>query len=674
MPNGLTGAAWAANGTASFREFIIGNGANGLGYDITEVQSIAAWQGASFQNQRYEILVSTVGSAAFTLLATVNFQPASGTSGSVQGGSTKVNVTDSLGVLATGIDAIRFNILDSSGAAGGGTVFREIDVFGVSTFATPPLVSAFSPADGDSDVAVNGNLAVTFNENVVLGTGNITIKDLDTPAQTVITLPDPQVSVSGAVVTINPTANLAPGKNHAIQIDETAIDDLAGTSFAGIANDTTWNFTTGPADSTNPTVASFNPADNAIAVRQNSNLVVTFNENIVLMSGDIRIKTLSNSTETVITLPDAQVSVSGVVLTINPSTDLAPGANYTIQIDASVIDDTGGNSYAGIADDTTWNFAAADEASSATQFTYSGNVSAADLLHGLTPVTTGWNTTNQASPLELTDGTHGGAFQAVPGDAVQGAWTTVGATATYNLGTGPGGAGYNITSVQSIADWANVGFGNQAWTIEVKPVGGSYATLATVNYQPLGSGVGGTKVTLTHPSGVLATGIELIKITANQVNGGANGGAFVWRELDVFGVPSNSTTFANWISNPAFGIDPGQQGLNQDPDGDGIENGVENFFGSDPGEFNPGLVAGAKTVNTFTFTHSQGTLAADLTASYRWSTDLATFRADGASNGSTTVEFTTQPDTPALGTTTVTATVIGTALEKLFVTARVTQN
>ena len=254
-----------------------------------------------------------------------------------------------------------------------------------------------------------------------------------------------------------------------------------------------------------------------------------------------------------------------------------------------------GSSYAGIADDTTWNFTAADETFSATQFAYSGNVSAADLLHGLTPVTTGWNTTNQGSPLELTDGIHGGAFQAVPGDQVQGAWTTVGATATYNLGTGPGGAGYNITSVQSIADWANVGFGNQAWTIEVKPVGGSYSTLATVNYQPLGVG-------------------------------------------------------------------------------DGIQNGVENFFGSDPGEFNRGLVAGAKTVNTFTFTNSQGTLAADLSASYRWSTDLATFRAGGASNGSTTVQFTTQPDKPALGITTVTATVIGAALEKLFVTASVTQN
>jgi hypothetical protein len=51
VPIGLTGAAWAANATASFREFFIGNGANGLGFNITEVQSIAAWQGPAFKTR-----------------------------------------------------------------------------------------------------------------------------------------------------------------------------------------------------------------------------------------------------------------------------------------------------------------------------------------------------------------------------------------------------------------------------------------------------------------------------------------------------------------------------------------------------------------------------------------------------------------------------------------------
>jgi hypothetical protein len=175
----------------------------------------------------------------------------------------------------------------------------------------------------------------------------------------------------------------------------------------------------------------------------------------------------------------------------------------------------------------------ATEVNSATQLAYSGDVSTTDLLHGLTVSATGWSATLGATPANLNDGTHGTSWDDVGSAAAATiAWTTVGATAEYNLGTGTGGMGYDITSIQSIADWNGAKFGNQGYKIEVKPVGGSYATLATVDYQPL-SGEGTTKVTLT---GLDATEIEFIKFTANSVNGGANGGAFTFREIDVFGV------------------------------------------------------------------------------------------------------------------------------------------
>jgi hypothetical protein len=179
----------------------------------------------------------------------------------------------------------------------------------------------------------------------------------------------------------------------------------------------------------------------------------------------------------------------------------------------------------------------AAEANNSTQLAYTGDVSASDLLHGLTATTTGWNYGNGATPANLNDGTHGTSYDVVGAAAVATiAWTTVGATAEYNLGTGTGGMGYDITSIQSIADWNGAKFRNQGYKIEVKSIGGSYATLATVDYQPL-SGAGGTKVIITEDAtGVLATGIEFIKFTANSVNGGANGGAFTFREIDVFGV------------------------------------------------------------------------------------------------------------------------------------------
>jgi hypothetical protein len=135
--------------------------------------------------------------------------------------------------------------------------------------------------------------------------------------------------------------------------------------------------------------------------------------------------------------------------------------------------------------------------------------------------------------------------------------------------------------------------------------------------------------------------------------------------------------FASWISGfPAVGS---LTGFNDDADQDGIPNGLENFFGTDPGAFSKGLVVATVTSNTFVFTHPQNASpASDISApAYRWSTDLQTFHADGASNGAgtTTVSFSVQTNIPSTGITTVTATITGTVIpQKLFVKVGVSQN
>jgi len=124
----LVGASWAlANGATM--EYDLGVG-SGDGYDITEIQSIAAWQNLGLSNQNYNVLVKYVGDAGFTALTTVTYQPF--TSG---GGSTKVNVTDDTGVLASGIEAIKFDFLATDG--NGSSVYREIDVLGSAAVPEP---------------------------------------------------------------------------------------------------------------------------------------------------------------------------------------------------------------------------------------------------------------------------------------------------------------------------------------------------------------------------------------------------------------------------------------------------------------------------------------------------------------------------------------------------------
>ena len=165
---------------------------------------------------------------------------------------------------------------------------------------------------------------------------------------------------------------------------------------------------------------------------------------------------------------------------------------------------------------------------------YSGDQSGSDLIEGLTATTaTGWNLTNGSELKDLNDGEHG----AFPGGQADGLWSNPGAVVEYNLGANA--LGYDITGIQSIASWSNVGFGNQVWTVEVLTVGGNpasdYQLLATVDYVEFSNAGGSTKVNMT---GLDATGIEFIKFTAGATGtGGSNsiGDAFVFREMDVFG-------------------------------------------------------------------------------------------------------------------------------------------
>ena len=107
---------------------------NTLGYDINTIQTIHGWRNNSgFQkNQNYTVEVSSVGSTSFTNVATVAFEPFSNAS---TAGSSRVNISEtSTGVLATGVDEIRFTytVQADPGAQPSPTI-REVDVFGTAT-------------------------------------------------------------------------------------------------------------------------------------------------------------------------------------------------------------------------------------------------------------------------------------------------------------------------------------------------------------------------------------------------------------------------------------------------------------------------------------------------------------------------------------------------------------
>lgn len=237
---------------------------------------------------------------------------------------------------------------------------------------TAPTISSSSPADNDTEVAIATNITITFSETVQFGTGNIVLRhnnggwaDLETfdVATEQGTSPG-QVSISGATLTIRPTSALVYSREYAIRIAGTAITDTSSNlnAFAGVADDTTLSFTTGA----EPVISSTSPADNATGVAVDTSPTITFNKAIAFGTGNITLRENNGGWADLETFDVAteqgtgngQVSISGSVLTINPTASLVNGREYAIRIASTAIDDTFGNSFAGIADDTTISFTA----------------------------------------------------------------------------------------------------------------------------------------------------------------------------------------------------------------------------------------------------------------------------------------------------------------------------
>jgi len=113
--------------------------------------------------------------------------------------------------------------------------------------------------------------------------------------------------------------------------------------------------------SSNPTLSSSTPADDAPKVNRNSNIILNFNEIVNVKTGNITIKkTLDDSTFETIGVTSANVTGTGTAqITINPTSNFIVDTEYYVLIDATAFDDVEGGSYEGISSTTALSFTVA---------------------------------------------------------------------------------------------------------------------------------------------------------------------------------------------------------------------------------------------------------------------------------------------------------------------------
>ena len=557
---------------------------------------------------------------------------------------------------------------------------------------------ASTPPD-DNTNAGRYVLQAVFNEPVSIGAGNIDIvNDTDGGATTSIAVGDSQVVVSGQTLTITLATPLLVSKNYHVEMGSGVVKNGANIDFGGIADDTTWNFTT-TADGTLPTISSTDPADNAPGVAPYATLVATFGEDVQLTgAGTVTIRDVAlASDKLIITLPDSRVSVSGADLSINLyENHLAANTEYAVQISDNAVLDLNLNPFAGIADDTTWSFTTAAPLSGG------GVVVTADHINGVPvygvtgtlyaidppyqpaipvagPVGPDWPDNGDDGWRMLSgsnlEADHGASPWEPDGTPVaQGRNyrlnSTPGSTYTFDL---PDGAVINAI----YATWLSRGVSGAIWSYTEGAASDSNSVSMTsvpaadlaLDWTDAGATVrtGNFQRVLVGP--ITVEGGDGFTLKAVRTGNTHQADAVV---LDVGS--GGGTPFATWIG----GFTLTDTSFNGDDDGDNLGNGIEGFFGTDPSVGNAGLTQVGKSGNTVTFTHPNPDAAdvlTDVTGSYEWSLDLVTWYADDGAEGpgGTTVTTVATPDSPDPNVTTVVATIAGTVPEKLFLRVVATQ-
>ena len=321
------------------------NFATAAAADITPptINSSAPTSGATIN--AFDNIVLMYSEAVQKGSGSITLQPLGGTLVTIPISSAQVSVVASVVAIDPTADLVAGTAYTLSFPAG---VFQDLAGNNAGSFTlnfstavpldtTAPTISSRVPANNAMNVNIGANVVLTYNEAVQKGSGSIT---LQRSGGGMVTIPvsSAQVSVSGSVVTINPTADLLAGTVYTLSFSAGVFLDLAGNNAGSL----TLNFSTAAAlDTTPPTISSSVPANGATGVAVGANIVLTYSEAVQKGSGSMTIS--SGGGMVTISVSSALVSVSGAVVTINPTADLLAGIAYTLSFPAGVFQDLAGN-------------------------------------------------------------------------------------------------------------------------------------------------------------------------------------------------------------------------------------------------------------------------------------------------------------------------------------------
>lgn len=194
-----------------------------------------------------------------------------------------------------------------------------------------PTVLSVEPADGATNVSIATNIVAVISEPIDLSSVSTSSFKFTISGET--TTIGGSFSVDGAKIAFDPTEDLAYSTKYSVFIDA-GVKDSAGN---GLKDSEIIVFTTEPnPDSSSPIVASISPKDKAVEVSLDANIEITFSEPIDL--GSVSDQTVILTTPAFSNNIQADVSISGNVMTLDPAVDMEQGSVYTLKLKTGLLD------------------------------------------------------------------------------------------------------------------------------------------------------------------------------------------------------------------------------------------------------------------------------------------------------------------------------------------------
>jgi Ca2+-binding RTX toxin-like protein len=157
-----------------------------------------------------------------------------------------------------------YTITDSvPGRDGADTVSRVEHFQFADQLESVPEALSFSPSNGSDHAPLNGNIAITFSEAIVAGSGVIEMHDNHGIVESFNVASSPNVTINGATLTIHPSLTLEYNTTYSLIFPDGAILDSAGLAFdpSGLS----YEFTTRPL-SLSGTVSFWNGGESVAGV------------------------------------------------------------------------------------------------------------------------------------------------------------------------------------------------------------------------------------------------------------------------------------------------------------------------------------------------------------------------------------------------------------------------